>query len=72
MSGMPDVRRRWRGGVCDGELVIQRGGVPGLAVMLMLDGGSGRCEALLRPPGTSEQERRKIKSLTCSGRSEVF
>ena len=40
--------------------------------MLMLDGGSGRCEALLRPPGTSEQERRKIKSLTCSGRSEVF
>jgi len=45
---------------------------PAYVDLLMLDGGSGRCEALLRPPGTSEQERRKIKSLTCSGRSEVF
>jgi len=78
--------------------------------MIMLDGGSGRCEALLRPPGmttdltepqntmratfiraarqptgalallmprlcapgVSEREARKLKSLTCSARNEVY
>ena len=45
---------------------------PAYVDLLMFDGGSGRCEALLRPPGTSEKERRKLKSLTCSSRNEVF
>jgi hypothetical protein len=38
----------------------------------MLDGGSGRCEAMLRPPGLSEAETAKLKSMTCSSRNEIF
>ena len=37
-----------------------------------LDGGSGRCEALLRPPGVSEKDARKLKSMTCSSKYEIY
>lgn len=40
--------------------------------LLLLDGGSGRCAKLLRPDGVSEREVRKLRSLTCSARDEVF
>ena len=40
--------------------------------LIMLDGGSGRCEALLRPPGVSEAEARKLRSMTCSYKQEIF
>ena len=40
--------------------------------LIMLDGGSGRCEALLRPPGASEAEARKLRSMTCSYKQEIF
>ena len=40
--------------------------------LIMLDGGSGRCEAMLRPPGLSEAETAKLKSMTCSSRNEIF
>ena len=40
--------------------------------LIMLDGGSGRCASLLRPPGVSELEARKLRSLTCSARNEIF
>lgn len=40
--------------------------------LIMLDGGSGRCEAMLRPPGLSEAEAAKLKSMTCSSRNEIF
>lgn len=33
--------------------------------VIMIDGGSGRCEALLAPPGLSEQEARKRRSRLC-------
>ena len=45
---------------------------PAYVDLLMFDGGSGRCERFLRPPGTTESERRKLMSLTCSARMEVF
>lgn len=51
--------------------VLQPGGAA-YVDLLMLDGGSGRCDALLRPPGASEKEMRKLKSLTCAARSEIF
>ena len=31
----------------------------------LVDGGSGRCEELLRPPGISEDEAGRRKSLSC-------
>ena len=37
-----------------------------------LDGGSGRCESLLRPPGVSEKDARKLKSMTCSSKYEIY
>ena len=40
--------------------------------LIMLDGGSGRCEAMLRPPGVREAEASKLKSMTCSSRNEIF
>ena len=40
--------------------------------LIMLDGGSGRCEAMLRPPGLSEAEASKRKSMTCSSANEIF
>ena len=45
---------------------------PAYVDIIMLDGGSGRCERFLRPPGVSEKERAKLKSLTCSARMEIF
>jgi len=33
--------------------------------IILLDGGSGRCDEVLRPPGLSEKEASKIKSTTC-------
>lgn len=41
---------------------------PGAAAyfdLIMLDGGSGRCDQLLRPPGVGEKEASKIKSAMC-------
>lgn len=40
--------------------------------LIMVDGGSGRCESLLRPPGMSEKRARKLKSLTCSYLFETY
>ena len=40
--------------------------------LIMFDGGSKRCEALLRPPGVSERDARKLKSLSCSARMEIY
>ena len=40
--------------------------------VIMLDGGSGRCDRLLRPPGVSERDALKLKSLTCSAWGEIF
>ena len=31
----------------------------------MMDGGSGRCDAILRPPGTSEAGAKNLKSISC-------
>ena len=31
----------------------------------LVDGGSGRCEELLRPAGLSEEEQSRRKSLSC-------
>ncbi|KAL1521853.1 hypothetical protein AB1Y20_021504 [Prymnesium parvum] len=31
----------------------------------MMDGGSGRCDALLRPPGVSEKGAARLKSISC-------
>ena len=46
---------------------------PTLALTLTrLDGGSGRCESLLRPPGVSEKDARKLKSMTCSSKYEIY
>ena len=45
---------------------------PAYVDIIMLDGGSGRCERFLRPPGVSEKDRAKLKSLTCSARMEIF
>ena len=38
----------------------------------MVDGGSGRCDEVLRPPGVSEKEAGKLKSMTCSSKMEIF
>ena len=40
--------------------------------LIMMDGGSGRCDSLLNPPGVSAQEAKKLRSLTCSSRNEIF
>ena len=40
--------------------------------MILIDGGSGRCEKLLRPPGVSERDAKKLKSLTCSYANEIY
>ena len=40
--------------------------------MILVDGGSGRCEKLLRPPGVSERDAKKLKSLTCSYANEIY
>ena len=40
--------------------------------LIMRDGGSGRCKALLNPPGVSERDARKLRSMTCSYKSEIF
>ena len=40
--------------------------------LIMLDGGSGRCESLLRPAGVSEREARKLKSVMCAYLSEIY
>ena len=40
--------------------------------LILVDGGSGRCEKLLRPPGVSERDARKLKSLTCSFANEIY
>jgi len=40
--------------------------------VIMFDGGSGRCTKLLRPPGVSEKNARKLKSLTCSRPYEIY
>ena len=45
---------------------------PAYVDLIMLDGGSGRCDALLRPPGATESEARKLRSLTCSAKNEIF
>ena len=52
-------------------LVVQPG-APAYVDLIMLDGGSGRCERFLRPPGVSEKEARKLKSLTCEARAQVY
>ena len=33
--------------------------------LIMLDGGSGRCDKLLRPAGVSEQAAQKLRSRLC-------
>ena len=40
--------------------------------LILVDGGSGRCEKLLRPPGVSERDAKKLKSLTCSYANEIY
>ena len=40
--------------------------------LILIDGGSGRCEKLLRPPGVSERDAKKLKSLTCSYANEIY
>ena len=52
-------------------LVIQSN-APAYFDIIMLDGGSGRCESLLRPPGVSEKDARKLKSMTCSSKYEIY
>ena len=39
---------------------------------IMFDGGSGRCAKFLRPPDVSETAARKLKSLTCSAKMEMY
>ena len=51
--------------------VIQPGATAYFDLILM-DGGSGRCAKLLRPEGVSEEGARKLKSLTCSARYEIY
>jgi hypothetical protein len=34
-------------------------------VLEQVDGGSGRCDKLLRPDGVSEEEARKLRSKLC-------
>lgn len=45
---------------------------PAYVDLLMFDGGSGRCDSLLRPPGVSERDALGIKSLTCSYKWEMY
>ena len=52
-------------------LVVQPN-APAYVDLIMLDAGSGRCARLLRPEGSSERERAKLKSLTCSARQEIY
>ena len=40
--------------------------------LIMVDAGSGRCEKILRPPGVSEKDASKIRSMTCSYKSEIY
>jgi hypothetical protein len=40
--------------------------------VIMFDGGSGRCDSLLRPPGVDEQKANLIRSLTCAYRWEIY
>jgi len=41
-------------------------------VDLLLDGGSGRCDTLLRPPDLSERDARKIRSLLCQYAEQIY
>ena len=45
---------------------------PAYIDLVLVDGGSGRCSSILHPPGVSDKDARKIKSLTCSYKYEVF
>ena len=45
---------------------------PAYIDLVLVDGGSGRCEKILRPAGVSSKDARKIKSLTCSYAYEIF
>jgi peptidylprolyl isomerase len=40
--------------------------------IILLDGGSGRCARLLRPPGASELTASKLKSLMCNAKQEIY
>jgi len=40
--------------------------------LILVDGGSGRCEALLRPPGVGERDARKLRSLLCEYAEQVY
>ena len=33
--------------------------------LILVDGGSGRCERVLRPPGVSEEAARRLRSTLC-------
>ena len=52
-------------------LVVQPG-APAYFDLIMVDAGSGRCDRLLRPQGVSEKDARKIKSMTCSYKMEIY
>lgn len=45
---------------------------PAYVDLVLVDGGSGRCSKILHPPDVSDKDARKIKSLTCSYKYEVF
>ena len=40
-------------------------GAPAWFDLILVDGGSGRCEAVLSPPGVPEEQAAKLRSLTC-------
>jgi len=52
--------------------LVIRPGAPAYFDVILMDGGSGRCSALLRPEGLSEREAKKLRSLTCSAPYEVY
>lgn len=40
--------------------------------LIMVDGGTGRCDKMLHPVGVSEKDARKLRSMTCSSRFEIY
>jgi len=72
-SGLRKVSRGPQGRYVGAKApLLLQPGAPAYVDLIMLDGGSGRCERFLRPPGASEKEMAKLVSLTCSARMEIF
>ena len=51
---------------------VVKPGQPAYVDLIMVDGGSGRCEKILHPPGVSDKDASKIKSMTCSYKYEIY